>query len=483
MLRIRVFENGVAAKSVDLSTAYLVGNDRVPLRAELKFTHGEIVFDTRSRGAAALCILWPVDGIGQIMLETCRLQERKAPYNLNLELARGQLMRIAQKREDWGLYDFQEGEDLYREIDAARQMLVEALAAPDEATASRQADACLVAGVKAGEALTALHADVFLKRRQEANQLSKRSLGCRIDPSQSSEPYLKLLADAFDFAVLPFSWSSIEPQEGAQKTVGNMDALIKNLWQKRIPIWGATLLSFDPVLLPSWLSKAGRDYEKFREYVTRHIRHVVKNYGPYVQVWEVINAAHAYNSMGFTFEQIMDLTRISSLVVKQMSPKCQAVVGIVLPWGEYYARDARTIPPSLYAEMTVQSGINFDAFGLDIRFGTGEPGGCARDLLQLSSQLDRFGALGKPIHITAAGVPSENPPTSDGRWHGEWSPEVQAEWVREFYRIALSKPFVESVVCLRMADGADPNGVLDADGKPKPAYREILRLRDEITGS
>lgn len=482
MLRIKVFEDGSPAKSVDLSTAYLVGNDRVPLRADVKFTGGEIHFDTRSRGAAALCIQWAVPGVGRILLETPRLQERKAPYNLNLELARGQLMRIAQKREDWGLYDFPEGQPLYQEIDAARELLVAALTAADESTAAKLADACLAAGVKVGENLTTLHADVFLKRRQDANQLAKRPLGCRIDPGQISDAYLKQLADVFDFAVVPFSWSSIEPQDGVQKP-SHLDAAIKAVWQKRIPIWGATLLSFDPVQLPTWLGKAGRDYERFREYVNRHIRHVVKTYGPYVQVWEVINAAHAYNPMGFTFEQIMDLTRISSLVVKQMSPKCQAVVGIVFPWGEYYARDARTIPPSLYAEMAVQSGINFDAFGLDIRFGTGEPGGCARDLLQLSSQLDRFGALGKPIHITAAGVPSATAQPSDGDWHGAWSPAIQAEWLRQFFRIALSKPFVESVVCLRLADGADPNGLIDHSGKPKPAYQEILRLHRDISGS
>ena len=28
------------------------------------------------------------------------------PYILNVELARAQLMRIAQKREDWGLFDY-----------------------------------------------------------------------------------------------------------------------------------------------------------------------------------------------------------------------------------------------------------------------------------------------------------------------------------------------------------------------------------------
>ncbi|MBX3394759.1 MAG: hypothetical protein KF841_05285 [Phycisphaerae bacterium] len=482
MLRIRVFQDGEPAKSVDIASAYLVGNDRVPLRAEVKFSNGEIVFDTRSRGAAALAILWPVAGVGRVMLETPRLQERKTPYNLNVELARGQLMRIAQKREDWGLYDFAEGAALYKKVDAARQILVAALTAEDESSASRHADECLSAGVRVGEELTALHAQVFLGRRGETGQFSKRTFGCRVDPSQSSEAFLKCFGEGFDFAVLPFSWSSIEPQDGSPKP-SNMDGLLKTLWQRRVALWAASLVSLDPVQLPGWVQKSGRDFEKFREYVTRHVRHVLKTYGPYVQAWEVISAAHAYNSMGFTFEQIMDLTRITALLVKQMSPKSQSIIGIVQPWGEYYARDARTIPPSLYAEMAVQSGINFDAFGLEIRFGTDEPGGCVRDLLQISSLLDRFGTLGKPVHITAAGVPSGRSSSNDGQWHGEWSPELQGEWLREFCRIALSKPFVESIACMRLADGADPNGVVDLNGAAKPAYQEILKIRRQIGGN
>lgn len=480
MLRIKAFENGAPVKSVDLASAYLVGNDRVPLRADIRFAAGEIVFDTRSRGAAALSILWPVPGVGRLMLETPRLQERRQPYILNLEIARGQLMRIAQKREDWGLYDFPEGQAIYDQIDAARKLLVEALTAADDVAASKFADQALIIAMKAGEAITSLHAEVFLKRRITSGQLAKRPLGCRIDASQSTEGYLKAFGDLFDFAIHSFPWCSLEPQEGAFKP-SSADAVIKTISQRRLQQWGMSLLSLDPVQLPPWIQKIGKDYERFRDCYTKHLRQVLKTYGSFIHVWEVINGAHAYNTLGFTFEQIMDLTRISALLVKQMSPKCQAVVGIVLPWGEYYARDARTIPPTLYAEMAVQSGINFDAFGVEIRFGTGEPGGAARDLLQISAMLDRFGAFGKPLHVTLTGVPSSGGAPADGEWRGPWSPALQGEWMREVFRIALSKPFIETVSSARFADATESCGLLDANGRPKPAFEEILRLRREIS--
>ncbi|MCG8404065.1 MAG: endo-1,4-beta-xylanase [Phycisphaerales bacterium] len=482
MLRIKVYENGAPAKIVDLSGAYLVGNDRVPMRAELKFANGEIVFDSRSRGAAALSIMWPVDGVGRIMLDTPRLQERKQPYDLNVELARGRLMQISQKREDWGLYGFLEGEPIYADIDKARGLLLDAMTASDEATAARLGAEATAAGVRAGEAVSAFHAEVFLKRRLAANQIVKRPLGCRVDPEQNTEAYVRRLTETFDFAVLPFHWSSMEPKEGTHKPT-NIDPWLKLLRQRKTPAWGASLLSLSPTHLPDWLQRWANNYEHFRDCVTKHIKHVLKTYGSYVQAWEVISGVHAHNDFRFTFEQIMELTRISALLVKQMAPKSTAIIGIALPWGEYYATDPRTIPPTMYAEMAVQSGINFDAFGLEICFGSGERGHYARDMMQISALLDRFGNLGKPLHITAAGVPSGGGDASNGSWHGEWSAQVQAEWVRQFYRVAFSKPFVETVTCVRLADGAEKDGLVTTDCSPKAAYQEILRFKREIIGA
>ncbi len=480
MLRIKVYQNGAPAKKIDLAGAYLVGNDRVPLRADLKFSRGEIIFDSRSRGAAALSIVWPVPGLGRQMLETPRLQERRRPYDLHVELARGRMMRISQKREDWGLYDFQEGEALYRKIDGARDLLIEAMTMGDEAAAAEKGEAAVAAGLRAGELLSSFHADVFLKRRCAAGQMGPRPLGCRIDPSQSSEAYIRHLTGAFDFGILPFYWSNIEPKEGGPKPT-NIDPWLKLLHQRKFPAWGASLLSLDEMALPEWVQRHGNDYERFRDCVTKHIKLVLKTYGAYIQAWEVVSGVHADNPFRFTFEQIMELTRIASLLVKQISPRSTAIVGISCPWGEYYATDPRTIPPYLFAEMAVSSGINFDAFGLELYFGAGERRHYVRDMLQISALLDRFGGLGKTIHITAAGVPSGGGNPEDGCWRDAWTPKVQAEWLRDFCRVAFSKPFVESISAVRLADSTDQDGLLDLDFSPKPAYQEMLKFRKEIT--
>ena len=174
------------------------------------------------------------------------------------------------------------------------------------------------------------------------------------------------------------------------------------------------------------------------------------------------------------------------------------------PWGEYYARNQRTIPPMLYADMVVQSGVNFDAFGMSFYFGRSAEGMYARDMFQISSMMDRFSNLGRPLHITAVQAPSsvlppepaQNRPLPDnavhggGRWHEPWSESLQAQWLKHFYLIALSKPFVESVTWRDLLDpqrispaqGASlpTGGLIKGDGTPKAAFGALLKIREEL---
>src|ERR1700748_3802781 len=98
MLRFRVYKDGQVPAEIDLSTAYLVGSDSVPIRGEFSYSNGEIICRKRAAGAAALTMMWESKSFGNVMLETTRLPERDEPYILNLELARGRVMRLMQKR-------------------------------------------------------------------------------------------------------------------------------------------------------------------------------------------------------------------------------------------------------------------------------------------------------------------------------------------------------------------------------------------------
>lgn len=493
MLSFAVYKNGQRAERLNLSGAYLIGTDDVPLRAELTFKSGVLHCRKRSAGPAGLVLLWQMDGGGEILTETVRLMEREQPYILSIELARGRLMRISQKIEDWGLIDYEGAEPLVERIREAKELLIKALTAESPEKGSVFGDQALAASVKVSEELSQFHAGVFLGRRKQSGGFTRRVFGCGVATDESTELVGTRLANAFDFVTLPFVWREIEPTEQTFN-YKPLDGWVQALSKQRVPIKGAGLLCFDETHVPDWLFIWEHDFDTIRDLAFEHVRRVLNRYGQQVQVWDVISGIHATNCFAFNFEQLMELTRMAAALTKQMLPRGTAIIEIVAPWGEYYARNQRTIPPLLYADMTVQSGVNFDAFGLRFQFGKPEDGSYMRDLFQVSSLIDSFAKLGKPLHISAVQVPSEVPADGQksaargnaqaGSWRGAWSEDLQAEWLVHFLEIVLSKPFVETVTWHGLTDhqrhGVPNGGLLSSGMAPKAAYNRLQEMRSGI---
>jgi len=488
MLSFTVHPTEAGASPVKLDGAYVVGSDGVPLRAELEVRNSRVLCAKRADGPAGLALVWAVPGSGTLLLETSRLMDREKPYNLLLELVRGRLMHINQKREDWGLFDFEGVEGVSGEIDQARDLMVEALKTDDPVNQTQVATEALKVAISAGERLSLFHADIFLSRRKQAHAFSRRTIGCGIHLATSDENYRQKLREAFDFVYLPIPWRSVEPKQ-QEYNWHAFDSWVEWLAKARIPIKVGPLVSFSEAHVPDWLGMYETDFETIRNLIFEHVRRVVERYANYVHQWDVISGIHAHNSFQFTFEQLMEVTRVTASLVKQLAPRAQTVINLVSPWGEYYARNQRTIPPMLYADMVVQSGVAFDGLGVQFFFGKPTDGMFVRDMFQISEKLDKLGNMGKPVHITAVQVPSS--PTANGdRWYGSywrepWTEAVQAQWLKDFYAIALSKPFVESITWADLADRPDPDtlafgGLLNANLQPKSAFKVLKQYRTDL---
>ncbi|MHC5111230.1 MAG: endo-1,4-beta-xylanase [Planctomycetota bacterium] len=486
MLSFVVNTNGNPPSQIDLSGAYLIGSDDVPLRAEVTYKKGIITCKKRSAGPAGLVVLWPVEGIGEVMVETVRLMERERPYILQVELARGRLMHISQKVEEWGLIDYDGTEHLVEIINDARRTLVRALQAETATEAADMGNESLALAVRAGEALSQYHAEVFLERRKQLGGFRRQVLGCRIDLDNSIDLAHKHLTEVADFVTVPITWRDIEPSEQTFNWKP-LDTWVEALTKQRMPIKGSALLSFKEANVPDWLYIWEHDFDAIRDLAFEHIRRVINRYGQYIQVWDVISGIHATNCFTFSFEQLIELTRMAAALTKQIAPKSLAILEVIAPWGEYYARNQRTIPPQLYADMAVQSGVNFDAFGLQFHFGAPTDGNYVRDMFQVSSLIDAFAKPGKAIHITGIQVPSHSASggeTHGGFWHNPWSEDVQADWLERFLEVALSKPFVETVSWHGLTDHdshAIPyGGLLNSGMAPKAALRRYQEIRHEL---
>ena len=143
MFSFELYIHGKRPKRFTLRGAYLFGRDDVPIASEIHYSGGLLHCTKHSPGLTGLVLLWPVAGLGQIMLSTTRLREQEQPYNLNLELARSRLMRLLQKREDWGLFDFPGTEEMAKLTDEATDLFLEAMSTDDQTKAAGLADESL----------------------------------------------------------------------------------------------------------------------------------------------------------------------------------------------------------------------------------------------------------------------------------------------------------------------------------------------------
>lgn len=488
-MKFLVFQDGKPAEDFSPAAAYMFGADLIPLyQVQMNYKEGVLECSKRSPDSAGLALLWSVKGAGRLLLSTTRLPDRAEPYNLNVELARARLMQITLKREDWAL--FEEDTRFADLAHEAQDLFIQSLLhIADPARASLLADRSLEKGLQFSEQLATRHADQLLALRCRHRGLGRHSLGVAIDLDRMEDStYRKWLLELFGFVTIPMEWGTIETEPG-HYDFERIDRCMDLLAGRRLALCAGPLLRFHPTSLPAWLASGENKFEKIREAAYEFVTRTVTRYAKYIHAWRVISGMHAWNCLGFTFEQIIEMTRTACLAAKSADTKSRKIIEIVFPWGEYYATDRSTIPPLVYTDMIIQSGINFDAIGLQLLFGADAPGMHVRDMMQISSRLDFFAQVAKPVHITSVGVPDrvwapDGDPQVCGYWRKPWSQEIQAQWLESFYKAALSRSFINTVTYAALADGSHNAlagcGLLDENLNPKKALLSIVKFQKLI---
>ncbi|HSI37020.1 MAG: endo-1,4-beta-xylanase [Phycisphaerae bacterium] len=496
-VKFEIYRDGERVSAFAPVAATAMGAESVPQTGEVSFRDGVLTVHRPDDHATGVSLLWDVGPLGAYQLETTRLPPRDKPYVLNVELARFRLMKIMQKQEDWNLFDFPRADKFTARFREAQAVLADALGKLDTpADAAKLADQALAIGIDLSEQLGAFHGELLINRRRAGNTFVKHIFGSRVDSSVQNAKYKDALAGSFDYAVLPMSWKQIQPEEGAFNTEA-IDEWVETLTRRRIPIIAGPLIDFNEGQVPDWLFIWEHDFDTLREMAYEFVQKVVHRYRKAVAVWNVCSGLHTNRALTLTFEQIIELTRLLVAHVKNMLPTARALITVSQPYGEYHARSNSIVPPMMYAEMVAQSGINFEAFGLEIEQGVPTGGRYTRDLFQLSCMLDKFSTLGKPLFLTAVGAPGRpGPDSSDasggrvdpsaaGRWRRPWDAQLQAEWMEGAYKTALSKPFVESIAWANLADIGHTlpgGGLFDDMLQPKPVFERLQKMRDVFHG-
>ncbi|HWB53380.1 MAG TPA: endo-1,4-beta-xylanase, partial [Tepidisphaeraceae bacterium] len=360
--------------------------------------------------------------------------------------------------------------------------------------ASKTGDEALELALQLSEEISLFHGELLLNRRKTAGQFGKLIFGCRVDSTVQSQKYKDMVPGQFDYACVPMPWRQIQPEE----TVFNNDPVdqwIEEMSRKRVPVIAGPLVRLDESDVPDWLFIWEHDYDTLRQMAYEYVQKLVARYRKGVAIWNVVAGLSANRIFPLSFEQLIELTRLLVVQVKNMLPQARTLVTVTQPFGEYHAEHTTTVPPFLYAEMVSQAGIHFEGFGLELEIGVPTPGSFTRDLFQFSCMLDRFATLGKSVFITSISAPGRNTadagdisegkfdPAAAGRWHKPWDPEVQADWLEQIYKVILSKPYVENIAWADLADlnqTVPAGGLLDDMFRPKPAMTRLSDMRNRL---
>ena len=494
-IKFEIYRDGNRLTAFEPVAASAIGPESTPIPGEVFFREELLVVNRKDDHATGAALMWECGPLGAFHLETTRLPHREQPYNLNVELARCRLMKIMQKQEDWNLFDFPRADKFTSQFHDAQMLFAESLGRLDEpAEAAKLADQSLLMALDLSEELSHFHGDLLFNRRRAGNAFVKHIFGCRVDSQVQNERYREIASTQFDYVVLPMSWKRLQPQEHAFDTAA-VDEWVEMLSRRRVPTIAGPLVRLDQEHVPDWMVIWEHDFDMLREMAYDYVQKVVNRYRRAVSAWNVAAAVQTNSAFMLTFEQIIELTRMLVSQIKTLIPAARTLVTIAHPFGEYHAHGRAAVPPMLYAEMLSQSGINFEAYALEVEMGVPAPGMFMRDLFQLSSLLDRFSTLGRPVFLTAVGAPSRDAsdpgdasegrldPSRAGRWRRPLDPQLQAEWMEAVYQLALSKPFVESIAWSNLADVRQTlpgGGLLDDVLQPKPAFQKLQQMREKL---
>ncbi|MBL6997659.1 MAG: endo-1,4-beta-xylanase [Phycisphaerales bacterium] len=446
--------------------------------------NGIITADAQGHANFAIGILYDAGNAGRLMLQTSILPRRVKPYMLSLELARHRIKSFLELSENWSLFHLSEDNPAVLRWEESRSIFTKALVCADQNKANDLARRALEISIDASERLAMAHAQILLHRRYATKNASNSTLGVNIASQRFDEPLRALVSNTIDIVKIPMQWSEIEPEEGVFQW-GSIDRWVKWARDHKKHIIAGPLLDFTSKDgIPEWVKKTEHDYSLFRDKCYDHIERVVQRYGAAVLFWNVATGLNLNRYVKLSLPNLVDLVRTARLLVKQGRQGSKVMIELSEPFSEFVATTPGSCNAHVFLSRLAQEGVSLDALGVQFLIG-GQGGRATRDLMLMSAKLDEFLHLDFPIIISDFGTPSKTIHEHYGWWKSPWDEERQEQWTSQMFAIAMSKPFVDSVIWTDLYDYKTMKlptaGLISLKGKPRAVLDKLLAMRKRLS--
>jgi len=485
---------------IRLDTAFMLSRRGRPIAAsfDLDRQTGLLVARIPHEGGrvttAAIILQATLPRIGELKLSTTQLPPRAQPYDLMLELARERLRQYLQKCEDWQMFAPTVAPQAVACFNEARELLSQAVLETDRAREMAFARDSIVKAVEAGEMLATRRADLLLHHRYNTSSAAPTTLGFRIDPNRTPPERLPEGFSEFGVAMIETPWHSIQPAEGRFEFEA-LDAWMDWAERLKLPVILGPLVDLRTEVLPEWVSASSGSYAKLGPLLWEYSGALAARYAGRPAIWCVSSGVHVNRVATLTDDQMIDLTRRVSVLVRQADRNARTLVELVQPFNDDVAACPGSVPAFNYASRTLDEGVHVDCFGLRLRCGFATNGSETRDLLSYSDALDHIGRLERPLLLTGFSAPAVDAGPGSGSWRQPWCEHQQALWASSMMGVALGKlthrgesrrtrlsGVFEGVLWAALQDcpveGAI--GLLDDEGAPRKVLTQLAMIRHAL---
>ena len=493
VLKFQVTPPPEAGRQADLRKAYVTGLDRTPSRLSVEMRQGVVTCHRENSESGRLFVPWPVAGHGTPYVGTATLAERREPYNLAVELARGKLNDVRNQLADWRQMGLRTPAGLEQGLTRAQKAFVKAATSSgaDPAASVAAAQEALSATFDAADLLVEAYTTQVLQTRlASAPKLpTQLALAVEGDPRQSPTPAECL--PAFNAARVGCTWKTLAPSEG-QYRWDALDAQVAWCKKHQMPVQAGPLLDFRPGALPDWIWLWEGDFDAILGLVVEFVRAAVQRYKGKVPVWHLAHRPASADFLGLSEEEQIRVAARAVQVARQTDAAAQVTVGVERPWAEWMGSSPFQLGPLHLADYLVRADLGLAGIVVEVAPGFGPPGSHLRDLFEFSKLLDLYALLNLPLHVwfalpsSAAPDPQADPAVKVdvAQWPSAPDESSQADLAARWVSLAVAKPFVRSV-CWSQTSDAQPHlfphaGLLRPDGTAKALLPWLRTFRKEL---
>lgn len=346
--------------------------------------------------------------------------------------------------------------------------------------AHRKGDATVRIVDRSGRPVPGARVEASLSRHEFLFGCNAFVLG-QLDSPELNQKYEAAFVRLFNFATVPFYWEGTEPSQGELR----YGEPARDVWRRPPPErflpWaqahGLTLKGH-PLLWhaynPPWLPQ---DPEALRALYRKRFREIAGRFGTSIPIWDVVNESQVCPKSYPLYTPDRDYVRWAFEEVAPLFPPTTTLTlnEVTTPFNFL---PAEANPFFAQVKSLLAQGAAVRAIGLQYHYFRREHldaflADPKCDPARLLDVYEQFGQFGLPLFITEITIPSAG---ADGE-------ALQAEVVRDHYRLWFAAPRMAGITWWNLGDGTAvkgeneaKGGLLDAALDPKPAYRELDRL-------